>query len=196
MSLDEWLVLPEEQQKKLFNVLNNCVANTSVLISKNDAFEKDLGITYDRIKCLEIINSKEPTLKFSFSEIVELFSNLISFINEVITGDYSKDKIIETLMLENDIPKDKVVNLLDQIFTASFFPILVFRLSREPNTISDVSVHRNEFVINIPEEKEINFPVYDVLLTLKDGSNIVLKIDQDELKNLANAINKGLEPIQ
>jgi hypothetical protein len=193
MSLNDWLVLPEDQQKQLFSVLDSCVTKNSVLINKAEASEKDLGITYNRINCLEIINSKEPSLKFSFSEIVELFSNLISFINEIITGSYSSDKIIAEIMSESDYPKDKIAYFLDKIFTAHFFPILVFRLSRDPNTISDITVHRNEFIINIPKDKTINFPVYDVLLTLKDGSNIVLKVDKDELNNLSKAINKGLK---
>lgn len=193
MSLEDWLAISETQQKQLFNVLNNCVTKNSVLINKTEASEKDLGITYDRINCLEIINSKEPTLKFSFSEIVEFFSNLISFINETITGDYSKEKIIEELLVDNDTSKERIINLLDEIFTAPCFPKIVFRLSREPNTVSDVTVHRNEFVINNPEGNVLNFPVYDVLITLKDGSNIVLKVDHDELKNLSKAIEKGLD---
>jgi len=193
MSLNEWLVLTEEQQRQLFNILTDFVAKNSVLINKTEALEKDLGITYERINCLEIINTKEPSLKFSFSEIVEFFSNLISFINEVITGVYSREKIIKEIMAENDFSKEKVTGLLDQIFNASFFPKLVFRLSRDPNTISDVTVHRNEFVITSPEGKTINFPVYDVLLTLKDGSNIVLKLDRDELKLLSKAIDKGIK---
>ena len=135
----------------------------------------------------------EPSLKFSFSEIVEFFSNLISYVNDIITGDYSRAKIIEDILTENDVPKEKVTYLLDQIFTAPFFPKLVFRLSRDPNTISDVTVHRNEFIIAIPEDKTINFPVYDVLLTLKDGSNIILKLDLDELKLLSKAVDKGLK---
>ncbi|MHA1910860.1 MAG: hypothetical protein ACTSYA_04100 [Candidatus Kariarchaeaceae archaeon] len=193
MSLDDWLALSEEHQMQLFDILNSFVTRSSVLINKTEALQQDLGITYSRIICLEIINSNEPPVKFSFSEIVELFSNLISFINESIIGSYTKDRIIEDLLAESKISKERITSLLDKIFDAPFFPILVFRLSRDPNTISDVTVHRNEFVINIPENIIINFPVYDVLLTLKNGSNIVLKIDRDELKNLSKAIDKGLK---
>ncbi len=193
MSLDDWLDLPEDQHKRLFNILNNFVTRSSVLINKTEALQNDLGITYDRITCLKIINSIEPSLEFSFSEIVELFSNLISFINEAIIGAYSIDKMVKTIIAENDYSKEVISTFIDNMSAAPFFPILVFRLSRDPNTISDITVHRNEFVINVPEETTIVFPVYDVLLTLKDGSNIVLKIDHDELKNLSQAIEKGLK---